>query len=404
MLAEMVDVPASRVVANPAELTVATAGTDEVHDADCVTSRIEPSLNVATASNCCWYPALMLAADGVTAIETRVAPPTERLVELETEPSVAVTVVVPCPALVAIPELPVALLITATCADPVLHVTTDVTSCWLPSVYVPVAVYCCAVPSGIVAAWGLIAIVTRVAGFTTNVAVPFTPFRLIPIVVVPTPALVASPLVPGVLLIVPTVAAVELQCPACVTSCWLPSVYVPSAVNCCVCPSGMVPVPGLTAIDTSAAAVTVICVVPLTPPTLAVIPAVPTSTLVASPIVAAALLIVATLVVSDAHTAVLVTFCVLPSLNVPVAVYCCIVPSGIVGIPGVTAIDSSTAAVTVICVVPLTPPALAVIHAVPSPTLVANPAVAPPLTIVATLVVSVVHSTVAVMFCWLPSV
>ena len=51
------------------------------------------------------------------------------------------------------------------------------------------------------------------------------------IVVVPVPSVLASPCDPGVLLIVAAAAFDELQCPDCVTSCVLPSVYVPNAVN-----------------------------------------------------------------------------------------------------------------------------------------------------------------------------
>ena len=122
--------------------------------------------------------------------------------------------------------------------------------------------------------------------------------------------MLASPAVPAVLLIVATVATVELQCPHCVTSCVVPSVNVPVAVNCCVVPSGIVEVGGLIAIDTSAAAVTVSSVVLLTLPDVAVMFAVPIPTLLARP----PLLIVAVVSVSDDQVAVLVRFCVLPSV------------------------------------------------------------------------------------------
>jgi hypothetical protein len=206
----------------------------------------------------------------------------------------------------------------ATVADDELHVTTVVKSGVLPSVYVPVAVNCSAVPSAIVGLCGLIAIDTSAAGFTANVTVPVIVPELIPIVVVPVPSVLASPAVPTVLLIVATLAAVELQCPLCVRSWVVPSVNVPVAVNCCVVPSATVEVCGLIAIDTNAAAVTVISVVPLIAPEVAVMFAVPMPTLCASPV----LFTVAVETVSDVHIAVLVRFCVLPSVNVPVAVNC----------------------------------------------------------------------------------
>jgi hypothetical protein len=256
------------------------------------------------------------------------------------------------------------------------------------------------VPSAIVALGGLIAIDTSAAGFTTSVAVPLTVPELIPIVVVPTPVVLACPIVPAVSLIVATVATVELQYPLCVRSCVVPSVNVPVAVNCCVVPIGIVAVGGLIAIDTSAAAVTVSTVDPLTVPEVALTVAVPVPTLCPSP----TLLIVAVVGVSEDHVAVLVRFCVLPSLNVPVAVNCCVVPNAIDGVAGVTANDTSTAAVTVSVVDPLTPPTLAVMFALPTPTPLATPGVGPPVVIVLTPGVSELHSTVLVMFCVLPSV
>jgi hypothetical protein len=198
----------------------------------------------------------------------------------------------------------------ATVADEELHVATEVRSCVLPSVYVPVAVNCCVVPSAIVAVGGLIAIDTSAAGFTTSVAVPLTVPELIPIVVVPVPAVLTCPIVPAVSLIVATVAIVELQCPLCVRSCVVPSVNVPVAVNCCVVPIAIVAVGGLIAIDTSTAAVTVSTVDPLTVPDVALTVAVPVPTLCPCP----ALLMVAVAGVSEDHVAVLVRFCVLPSV------------------------------------------------------------------------------------------
>ena len=171
-------------------------------------------------------------------------------------------------------------------------------------------------------------------------------------------------------------------------------------MNCCVVPRGIVAVGGVIAIDTSVAAVTVSIVVPLTAPEVAVILAVPMPTLCARP----ALLMVAVDGVSDDHMAVLVKFCVLPSEYVPVAVNCCAVPDAMDGIVGVTAIDSSVAEVTVKGVDPLIVPEVAVMFAVPSPTLLANPCVGETLLIVATDGVSELHCAVSVIFCVLPSV
>ncbi len=99
---------------------------------------------------------------------------------------------------------------------------------------------CWVVPRAIIGVCGVMAIDTRAAGFTTSGAEALTDPELIPIVVVPVPRDVASPAVAAVLLMVATVAAVELQCPVWVTSCVVPSVKVPVAVNGCVMPSGIV--------------------------------------------------------------------------------------------------------------------------------------------------------------------
>jgi hypothetical protein len=261
-------------------------------------------------------------------------------------------------------------------------------------------VNCCVVPRAIVGACGLIAIDTSAAGFTTKVAVALMAPELMPIVVVPVPSVLASPAVSAVLLIVATLATVELQCPLCVKSCVVPSVNVPVAVNCWVVPSATVEVCGLIAIDTRAAGVTVSSVDALTAPEVAVIVAEPMLTLCASP----AVLIVAVEGVSENHVAVPVRFCVVPSVNVPVAVNCWLVPFAIDGAAGVTAIDTSAAVLTVSFVDPVTVALVAVIVAVPSLTLLANPCVGEALLIVAAAGVSELHCTVLVMFCTLPSV
>ena len=71
---------------------------------------------------------------------------------------------------------------------------------------------------------GLIVIDTSVAGLTVSVAVALTEPELIPIVVVPGVSVVATPDEPTELLMVATVAAVELQCPDVVRSCVVLSV------------------------------------------------------------------------------------------------------------------------------------------------------------------------------------
>ena len=146
---------------------------------------------------------------------------------------------------------------------------------------------------------------------------------------------------------------------------------VPIAANCWVVPAAIDGSGGVMAIETSIAGVTVSSVEPATDPDIALMLAVPVPTPLESPV----LLIVATETVSDDHVAVVVRSCVLPSLYVPVAVNCCVVFSAIEGRAGVTAIETRVAVVTVSTVDPVTPLEIALIVAVPEPTVVACPCV-----------------------------
>lgn len=76
----------------------------------------------------------MAAVEGATEIATNAALPTVSVAELDIDPIVAEIVADPCAALVAIPLLPLALLITATLLDEEAQVAVEVTSCVLPSV------------------------------------------------------------------------------------------------------------------------------------------------------------------------------------------------------------------------------------------------------------------------------
>ena len=75
-----------------------------------------------------------------------------------------------------------------------------------------------------VADWGLMVIDTNPVELTVNVTEVLTDCMSMPMVVVPGLSAVATPAVPGELLIVATFAAVELQCPTVVRSCVVPSV------------------------------------------------------------------------------------------------------------------------------------------------------------------------------------
>ena len=92
-----------------------------------------------------------------------------------------------------------------------------------------------------------------------------TPRVFTPIVVVPEAFVVASPAWMGAFAIVATDELVELQCEFIVTSCMVPSLNVPVAVNCCVEPVDTEGFTGLTAVLTSVPVPTVSVVVPVTP-------------------------------------------------------------------------------------------------------------------------------------------
>jgi len=113
------------------------------------------------------------------------------------------------------------------------------------------------------------------AGVTVKEADPLTEPELMVMVVVPVPSDVASPIEPAVSLIVATFGALEVQLPLSVTSCVVPSLNVPVAVNCWVVPNATVAADGLTAIEISTAAVTVRFADPLIEPDVAVIVAFP---------------------------------------------------------------------------------------------------------------------------------
>ena len=83
--------------------------------------------------------------------------------------------------------------------------------------------------------------------------------------VVPEAFVVASPAWMGAFAIVATDELVELQCEFIVTSCMVPSLNVPVAVNCCVEPVDTEGFTGLTAVLTSVPVPTVSVVVPVTP-------------------------------------------------------------------------------------------------------------------------------------------
>ena len=127
--------------------------------------------------------------------------------------------------------------------------------------------------------------------------VPFTPFRLALIVVVPVEALLASPFA----LMVATVTSDEVQPTWTVILTTELSVKDPWAANSCDDPKLIVGLLGVTSIEVRVAFVTVRLVVALIPAKAAETVLVPVATPVATPALSAELLTVATDGVEEVH-------------------------------------------------------------------------------------------------------
>ena len=203
---------------------------------------------------------------GVTSIAVSTAEVTVSVLDPLTRlaGSVAVTVVAPTETLVPRPWLPGALLTVATVSSEELHVTESVRSCVESSLYVPIAVNCCVVPSAMDGSVGVTSSEVSTAAVTVSVVEPprLLPGSVAVMLVTPTETLVARPSLPGALLTVATVSSEELHVTALVRS-WVElSLKVPIAVNGCVVPSAIDGSVGVTSIEVRTAAVTVSVVEP----------------------------------------------------------------------------------------------------------------------------------------------
>jgi hypothetical protein len=225
---------------------------------------------------------------------------TLRVVEPDTNPKMAVIVVVPAATGVVLPLLPAALLMVAMDVTDELQVTNVVRSWIVLSENVPVALNCWAVPNGILGFVGRIDSDTSVAGVIARMVEP----EMLPgigwligivavIVVVPTATGVALPLLPAALLMVAMEVADELQVADVVKSWVVLSENVPVALNCWAVPRAMLGFVGWIVSDTSVAGVIVRVVKPAIFPDMTVIVVVPIATGVALPLLPTALLMVA---------------------------------------------------------------------------------------------------------------
>jgi hypothetical protein len=159
----------------------------------------------------------MEAVPGVTAMESNATGLTFNVAEPMRIPAAAFIVVAPPLNAFARPVL----LIVPTEGWVELHRTDLVTSCWLPSLKVPVAENCWLWPISSEGAAGLTETAMRMGAGTVTFRVvePAIELRVALIVVDPTEVLVAKPFA----LTVATVGLDEAQVTALVTSCWLPS-------------------------------------------------------------------------------------------------------------------------------------------------------------------------------------
>jgi len=144
---------------------------------------------VPVAVNCWLVPAATDAVPGLTAIDRSSGAVTAMLVELVTVPELALILAVP----IAVPITSPPAFTSATEGASEAQVTEAVTSCLLPSVYVPVAVNGWLVPSGIAAFIGEIAIETNAGLATVMVVEEETDAEVAVMVAMPCPELVANP-------------------------------------------------------------------------------------------------------------------------------------------------------------------------------------------------------------------
>jgi hypothetical protein len=149
----------------------------------------------------------MLPFPGVIASDERFAALTIKGALPLTAPSVAEMVVVPMFNPVASPLTVIeAMLVTDD-----LQVTTPVTSCTLLSEKVPVAVNCCAIPSGMLPFPGVTAIEVRTAEVTVRVVDPEIAPSVAEMVVLPVATALASPWVGPLVTIVAAAVFDEFQ-------------------------------------------------------------------------------------------------------------------------------------------------------------------------------------------------
>jgi hypothetical protein len=150
-----------------------TVATEELLDAQVaavVTFVDSPSLYTAVAVICCVSPAGIDGFAGVTTTDVTTGADDVNVTEVLNEPSVAVTVAVPCPPAVTRPVV----FTDATLLFELPYVAFVVSFCVEPSLKFPVTVSCCVSPDGTLGFDGVIVSDTSAGPPTVNVAEPDT--------------------------------------------------------------------------------------------------------------------------------------------------------------------------------------------------------------------------------------
>jgi len=270
--------PVPNVVARPAFTgalaIVATLGMVELQCELMLTSCVEPSLNVPSATNCCVPPWATVGFAGVISTDSSVPVPIVTAVDPVTPKAAAVTVSVPAffACRIPLPRMFARLFFEER------HVT-FVNVAVLPSLYVPTAVNFSEVPFCTRPFDGEIAIETSVTLETVSCVELLTDPSIAVIVVVPMERLVASPW----FVMVATPGAEELQRTARVMSCVELSLKVPVALNVLVASSGIDEFAGAIVNETSVAVLTVTEVLADTVPDVTLTVELPGPTASASP-------------------------------------------------------------------------------------------------------------------------
>jgi hypothetical protein len=161
-------------------------------------------------------------AFGEIRIETRAGAITSKLADPLMDPKVAVTVAVPMVRAVARPFASIEAKLPGD-----VQVTNCVRSWALPLLSMPVAGSCVVVLTGMSESAAVTLMETRI-GVTVRLVDPVMPLRVARMLAVPLDTPVASPA--PLTVATPVAAEDHVTCP--VMSGWVPSLYVPVAVNC----------------------------------------------------------------------------------------------------------------------------------------------------------------------------